>query len=179
MALISFVVFTVPPLNQPLVELGQAVQPQQVELPKAGGTQTTGSPTGETGVAGETPGESGGAISQELTFSWTPVREGITVAQVAQGRSVTCPFEFSGLPPDYSGEVTVEIQDPEIEGMGISLKDIKIEDGSIKGGAVFNLKPGGPVGSKKLVIVVKDDSGNLIGQGVIPFIGLPPGAGGC
>jgi hypothetical protein len=172
MALGTFFIFTVPPLNQPLVELGKPYVGMEPELRG----EVEALPTGE--VALETTSRVLPSGYAEVTFSWTPVRPGITVAQIAQGRSVTCPFEFTGL-TNYTGTVTLEIKNPKIKEMGIALATPTVREGRIESAALFNLALGGPIGFHKLVIVAKDDTGAIIGEGEIPFIALPPGAGGC
>jgi hypothetical protein len=170
MAIATFFIFTVPPLNQPLVKLAEPFVQPSAELPK----EEAVLPLEEVLEMPEvTPTYEG------VTFSWTPVRAGITVAQIAQGRGVTCPIEFSGLPADFTGPVRLEIKDPKIAEMGVSLDEAEVKDGKIKSAVTFSLAPGGPVGSKRVVIVAKDDRGNVIGEGTIFFLALPPGAGGC
>lgn len=167
MALMAFFIFTIPPLNQPLVELGKPfVQPAPLpkELPK------------EVPKKLEAPEATPYA---RVAFTWIPVRPGVRVAQIAQGRSVTCPIEFSGLPANFTGPVKLEIKDQKVAEMGVSLGEAVVKDGKIKSAAFFSLAPGGPVGSRRLAIVAKDEGGNVIGEGEIPFLVLPPGAGGC
>jgi hypothetical protein len=130
------------------------------------------------------PGLSGFSLStasaEEVTgFKWIPRRPGITRAQIALGRAVTLPFEFtlSGNVQKVRFEIPKKFSD-----LGIDVADdeVVVKDGKAKSSVVFTVPPGKPLGRFELDVIVKDaKTGKELGKGTIPFMLLPPGVGGC
>mgnify|MGYP000597075067 CR=1 FL=1 len=112
-------------------------------------------------------------------FKWIPRRPGITRAQIALGRAVTLPFEFtiSGNVQKVRFEIPKKFSD-----LGIDVADdeVAVKDGKAKSSVIFTVPPGKPLGRFELEVIVKDaKTGKELGKGTIPFMLLPPGVGGC
>lgn len=120
------------------------------------------------------------ALAEEvISFKWIPRRPGITKAQIALGRAVTLPFEFT-----IKGDVKrVRFEIPKrFSDLGIDVADdeVDVKDGKAKSSVIFTVPPGKPLGRFELEITVKDaKTGKGLGKGTIPFMLLPPGVGGC
>jgi len=125
--------------------------------------------------------ESPAVVSGKTTFKWIPVKAGVTKAQIAIGRGVVCPFEFSGVNPEIK-KVKLSIKEEKIAKMGVIVADeeVEIKDGKVASSAMFSVPPGTRLGDYELAIQAKDaQTGAVIGEGVIPFQVLPKGAAGC
>lgn len=112
-------------------------------------------------------------------FKWTPARPGITQAQIALGRAVTLPFEFS-----ITGNIPlVKLSIPKkFYEMGIVVGDdeVTVNSGKASSTVLFAVPPGKPLGKFELEITARDSAtGQEIGKGRILFMLLPPGVGGC
>jgi len=112
-------------------------------------------------------------------FKWKARRPGITRAQIALGRAVTLPFEFTitGNVKKVKFEIPKKFSD-----LGIDILDdeVAVKSGVASSSVLFSVPPGKPLGKFDLTITVKDSAtGKILGQGSIPFMLLPPGVGGC
>jgi hypothetical protein len=117
----------------------------------------------------------------ETTFKWTPAKAGVTKAQVSLGRAVVCPFEFGITDPKIK-KVKFSIKEEKIAKMGIIVADEEVatSEGKAASSAMFSVPAGTRLGNYELTIVAKDAAtGEVIGEGIIPFQLLPKGAGGC
>lgn len=120
------------------------------------------------------------AYAQEATnFKWRARRPGITRAQIALGRAVTLPFEFT-----ITGDVKrVKFEIPKkFSDLGIDIMEdeVIVKNGMAASSVLFSVPPGKPLGKFELTITAKNAAtGKVIGQGNIPFMLLPPGVGGC
>ena len=120
------------------------------------------------------------AEAQSAGFEWFPNRPGITRAQVALGRAATLRFEFSTRGLNVS-RVKVGIP-KKFADMGIIIdpKEVSVKGDKATSTAIFATPPGTPLGKFDLVIVAVDaKTGKEIGRGLIPFMLLPAGVGGC
>jgi len=125
--------------------------------------------------------EAPAATSDKTTFKWIPLRPGVTVAQVGTGRAVVCPFEFTVNDPSIT-KVTLSIRDDKIAQMGVVIAEAEVDvaDGKVASEAMFGVPPGTRLGNYELAIVAKNaETGEVIGEGIIPFQIVPPGIGGC
>ncbi|MDI6729235.1 MAG: hypothetical protein QMD44_09975 [Thermodesulfovibrionales bacterium] len=112
-------------------------------------------------------------------FKWIPRRPGITRAQIALGRAVTIPFEFT-----VTGNVKkVRFELPKkFTSLGIDIleDEVAVKGGKASSAVLFTVPPGKPLGKFDMVVTAKDAAtGKEIGKGTIPFMLLPPGVGGC
>lgn len=120
------------------------------------------------------------AYAEEATdFKWIPRRPGITRAQIALGRAVTLPFEFTikGNVQKVRFEIPKKFSD-----LGIDVADdeVAVKDGKARSAVIFTVPPGKPLGRFELSVIAKDSkTGKELGKGTIPFMLLPPGVGGC
>lgn len=120
------------------------------------------------------------AHAEEATnFKWRARRPGITRAQIALGRAVTLPFEFTitGNVKKVRFEIPKKFSD-----LGIDVMDdeVAVKNGMATSSVLFSVPPGKPLGKFELPITAKDPAtGKVLGQGNIPFMLLPPGVGGC
>lgn len=114
-------------------------------------------------------------------FKWIPARPGATEAEIPVGKAVVCPFEFVVDDPSIS-KVSFSIKDEKLAQMGIIIaeEEVDVADGKASSDAMFGIIPGTRYGDYKVTIVAKNAaSGEVIGEGTIPFKVLPKGAGGC
>jgi len=126
-------------------------------------------------------GEAPPAVPGKATFKWIPGRPGITAAEVPLGKSVVCPFEFDVNDPAVTN-VSLSIKDDKLAQMGIVIAEEKVTvaEGKARSDALFGIAPGTRLGEYKLMVVAKNaDTGEVLGEGEIPFKVLPKGAGGC
>lgn len=120
------------------------------------------------------------AHAQEASnFKWRARRPGITRAQIALGRAVTLPFEFT-----ITGNVKkVKFEIPKkFSNLGIDVMEdeVPVKNGIAASSVLFSVPPGKPLGRFELTITAIDPaSGKVLGKGNIPFMLLPPGVGGC
>lgn len=116
---------------------------------------------------------------EATNFKWKARRPGITRAQIALGRAVTLPFEFT----IKDGVKKVRFEVPKkFSDLGIDIMDdeVIVKAGMAASSVLFSVPPGKPLGKFELTITAKDPStGKVLGQGNIPFMLLPPGVGGC
>ncbi len=113
-------------------------------------------------------------------FAWHANRPGITRAQIALGRATRLRFEFAvknaegrqvmfGIPREY-------VQ------MGISIvpKAVTVKNGMARAKAEFECPPGMPLGKFNMLVVMVDaKTKKELGSGIIQFMLLPAGVGGC
>ncbi|MFN3395453.1 MAG: hypothetical protein ACK4Z9_01495 [Thermodesulfovibrionales bacterium] len=120
------------------------------------------------------------AYAEEATnFKWRARRPGITRAQIALGRAVTLPFEFTitGNVKKVRFEIPKKFSDL---GIDIMEDEVNVKNGMAASSVLFSVPPGKPLGKFELTITAKDPAtGKVLGQGNIPFMLLPPGVGGC
>lgn len=120
------------------------------------------------------------AYAEEATnFKWKARRPGITRAQIALGRAVTLPFEFTitGNVKKVRFEIPKKFSDL---GIDVMEDEVSVKNGMATSSVLFSVPPGKPLGKFELPITVKDAAtGKVLGQGNIPFMLLPPGVGGC
>lgn len=120
------------------------------------------------------------AHAEEATnFKWRARRPGITRAQIALGRAVTLPFEFTitGNVKKVRFEIPKKFSDL---GIDIMEDEVTVKNGMAASSVLFSVPPGKPLGKFELPITAKDPAtGKILGQGNIPFMLLPPGVGGC
>lgn len=120
------------------------------------------------------------AYAEEATnFKWRARRPGITRAQIALGRAVTLPFEFTitGNVKKVRFEIPKKFSDL---GIDIMEDEVAVKNGMVTSSVLFSVPPGKPLGKFELPITAKDPAtGKVLGQGNIPFMLLPPGVGGC
>lgn len=120
------------------------------------------------------------AHAEEATnFKWKARRPGITRAQIALGRAVTLPFEFTitGNVKKVRFEIPKKFSDL---GIDIMEDEVTVKNGMATSSVLFSVPPGKPLGKFELPITAKDPAtGKVLGQGNIPFMLLPPGVGGC
>lgn len=119
-------------------------------------------------------------VTQTAQFAWHANRPGVTRAQIALGRATTLRFEFTvknaegrqvmfGIPKEY-------VQ------MGISIipKQVTIKNGMAQAKAEFQCPPGMPLGKFNMLVVMVDaKTKKEMGRGIIQFMLLPAGVGGC
>ncbi len=120
------------------------------------------------------------AFAEEATaFKWKARRPGITRAQIALGRAVTLPFEFTirGNVNKVRFEIPKKFSDM---GIDIMEDEVMVKNSMASSSVLFSVPPGKPLGKFELTITAKDaGTGKILGQGNIPFMLLPPGVGGC
>lgn len=120
------------------------------------------------------------AYAEEATnFKWRARRPGITRAQIALGRAVTLPFEFTitGNVKKVRFEIPKKFSDL---GIDVLEDEVTVKNGMATSSVLFSVPPGKPLGKFELPITAKDPAtGKVLGQGNIPFMLLPPGVGGC
>lgn len=120
------------------------------------------------------------AHAEEATnFKWKARRPGITRAQIALGRAVTLPFEFTitGNVKKVKFEIPKKFSDL---GIDVMEDEVAVKNGVAASSVLFSVPPGKPLGKFELPITAKDSAtGKVLGQGNIPFMLLPPGVGGC
>jgi hypothetical protein len=119
--------------------------------------------------------------SAKAVFSWTPARPGVKVAQVSTGRAAVNRFQFA-INDKSITKVSLSIRDENVVKMGIVLADeeLAVKDGKVATDAMFGLAAGTRVGNYELPIVAKNAAtGEVIGEGIIPFQVVPQGVGGC
>lgn len=120
------------------------------------------------------------AYAEEATnFKWRARRPGITRAQIALGRAVTLPFEFTitGNVKKVRFEIPKKFSDL---GIDIMEDEVTVKNKVATSSVLFSVPPGKPLGKFELPITAKDPAtGKVLGQGNIPFMLLPPGVGGC
>lgn len=112
-------------------------------------------------------------------FKWIARRPGITRAQIALGRAVTLPFEFTitGNVKKVRFELPKKFVDL---GIDILEDEVVIKGGKASSSVAFTVPPGKPLGKFDMVVTAKDAAtGKEIGKGTIQFMLLPPGVGGC
>jgi len=112
-------------------------------------------------------------------FKWIPRRPGITRAQIALGRAVTLPFEFTvtGNVKKVKFEIPKKFTDL---GIDILEDEVAVKGGKASSAVLFTVPPGKPLGKFDMVVTAKDAAtGKEIGKGTIQFMLLPPGVGGC
>jgi hypothetical protein len=112
-------------------------------------------------------------------FKWIPRRPGITRAQIALGRAVTIPFEFTvtGNVKKVKFEIPKKFTDL---GIDIMEDEVAVKGGKASSAVLFTVPPGKPLGKFDMVVTAKDAAtGKEIGKGTIQFMLLPPGVGGC
>lgn len=112
-------------------------------------------------------------------FKWKARRPGITRAQIALGRAVTLPFEFTitGNVKKVKFEIPKKFSDL---GIDVMEDEVVVKKGMASSSVLFSVPPGKPLGKFELTITAKDSAtGKVLGQGNIPFMLLPPGVGGC
>lgn len=117
---------------------------------------------------------------EEVTFKWTPVKPGTTVAMITVGKATNLPFEFQVQDPRIK-KVMLSIDDEFVK-MGIKLthKERAVVGGKVVSSVEFLIKRGVTPGGYELKIRAKDTiTGNVIGEGVIPFRVVPAPAVGC
>ncbi|MDA8214003.1 MAG: hypothetical protein M0Z64_01855 [Nitrospiraceae bacterium] len=112
-------------------------------------------------------------------FKWIPRRPGITRAQIALGRAVTLPFEFTVT--ENVKKVKFEIPKKFTDlGIDIMEDEVAVKGGKASSAVLFTVPPGKPLGKFDMVVTAKDAAtGKEIGKGTIQFMLLPPGVGGC
>jgi len=121
------------------------------------------------------------ASAPKITFKWASTKAGATKAQVSIGRGVVCPFEFAGVAPKVK-KVKLSIKDEKLAKMSIIVADeeVAVTEGKAASSAMFSVPAGTRLGNYELTVVAKDAAtGEVIGEGIIPFQLLPKGAGGC
>lgn len=120
------------------------------------------------------------AYAEEASnFKWKARRPGITRAQIALGRAVTLPFEFTitGNVKKVRFEIPKKFSDL---GIDVMEDEVIVKNGMASSSVLFSVPPGKPLGKFELTITAKDSAtGKVLGQGNIPFMLLPPGVGGC
>jgi hypothetical protein len=125
--------------------------------------------------------EAPAVVSGKTTFKWIPRKAGVKVAEIPLGKSVVCPFEFGINDPAVS-KVNFSIKDDKLAQLGIVIaeEEVAVTEGKAASDAMFGITPGTRLGDYELAIVAKNaETGEIIGEGVIPFKVLPKGAGGC
>lgn len=118
--------------------------------------------------------------AQAAQFAWHANRPGITRAQIALGRATRLKFEFT-LKNVNGQDVKFGISKKYAE-MGISIAPgaVTIENGVAKAAAEFSCPPGMPLGKFDMLVVMVDaKTKKELGRGIIPFMLLPAGVGGC
>ncbi len=120
------------------------------------------------------------AYAEEASnFKWKARRPGITRAQIALGRAVTLPFEFTitGNVKKVRFEIPKKFSDL---GIDVMEDEVVVKNRMASSSVLFSVPPGKPLGKFELTITAKDSAtGKVLGQGNIPFMLLPPGVGGC
>ncbi|MDA8086490.1 MAG: hypothetical protein M0Z59_05215 [Nitrospiraceae bacterium] len=113
-------------------------------------------------------------------FSWHANRPGITRAQIALGRATRLRFEFAvknadgtrvkfGIPREFAEM-----------GIKISPEEVTVVNGMARSNAQFSCPPGMPLGRFDMLVVMVDaKTKKEIGRGIIQFMLLPAGVGGC
>ncbi len=112
-------------------------------------------------------------------FKWIPRRPGITRAQIALGRAVTIPFEFTVT--GNVKKVRFELPKKFVDlGIDILEDEVAVKGGKASSSVAFTVPPGKPLGKFDMAVTAKDAAtGKEIGKGTIQFMLLPPGVGGC
>lgn len=125
----------------------------------------------------------GTALADEMQgaqFAWHANRPGITRAQIALGRATRLRFEFKLKNADGT-KVKFGISRKYAE-MGISItpNDVTVTNGMAKSRAEFSCPPGMPLGRFDMLVVMVDaNTKKVLGKGIIQFMLLPAGVGGC
>jgi hypothetical protein len=115
------------------------------------------------------------------TFAWHANRPGITRAQIALGRAVTLKFDFTLQGDAPVSRVKFGIPKKFVN-MGIKIDpgQVEVQNGMASSKSIFTVPPGMPLGRFDMPIVAVDaEAGKEIGRGMIPFMLLPAGVGGC
>lgn len=118
--------------------------------------------------------------TQGVQFAWHANRPGITRAQIALGRATRLRFEFTLKNADGKN-VKFGISRKYAE-MGISITPnaVTVANGMAKSRAEFSCPPGMPLGKFDMLVVMVDaKTKKELGRGIIQFMLLPAGVGGC
>lgn len=118
--------------------------------------------------------------AQNAQFAWHANRPGITRAQIALGRATRLRFDFTLKNADGK-DVKFGISRKYAE-MGISITPnaVTVANGMAKSRAEFSCPPGMPLGKFDMLVVMVDaKTKKILGKGIIQFMLLPAGVGGC
>ena len=113
-------------------------------------------------------------------FAWHANRPGITRAQVALGRATRLRIEFAVK--NANGKQVMFGIAREYAQMGISIvpKAVTISNGVARAQVEFQCPPGMPLGRFDMLVVMVDaKTKQEMGKGIVPFMLLPAGVGGC
>lgn len=118
--------------------------------------------------------------AQGAQFAWHANRPGITRAQIALGRATRLRFEFT-LKNANGERVKFGISKKYAEmGIKINPDDVTIANGMARSAAQFSCPPGMPLGRFDMLVVMVDaKTKRELGRGIIQFMLLPAGVGGC
>ena len=118
---------------------------------------------------------------QGAQFAWHANRPGITRAQIALGRATRLRFDFAVKNVADGTKVKFGISKKYAE-MGISITPnaATVANGKANSRAEFSCPPGMPLGKFDMLVVMVDaKTKKVLGKGIIQFMLLPAGVGGC
>ncbi|MDA8171957.1 MAG: hypothetical protein M0033_07815 [Nitrospiraceae bacterium] len=118
--------------------------------------------------------------TQGAQFAWQSNRPGTTRAQIALGRATRLRFEFTVKNAEGTRVQFVIASKFAEMGIKINPDEATITNGMAQSEAQISCPPGAPLGRFDMPIVMVDArTKKEMGRGIIQFMLLPAGVGGC